>query len=248
MKYIKGTFVVVPQIYDLVGMSATSQALFMWLCVYANELGQCYPSRKKLAKNLSCSIRTVDASLNELIEQGFLKKENRISGNQKQTNLYQIHILSGGGSVEPMDFEQMGISDVDEFKFRGGVVQILHEGGANSAHRTISNELYPPIIPQRGMVKKPISTENEYSQEFETFWKLYPNKKAKFKAYQAWLKLNPGGELVEKICSAVEIHKQTDQWMNDGGIYIPHGASWLNGRRWEDEITLENNNEVFIAH
>ena len=29
--------------------------------------------------------------------------------------------------------------------------------------------------------------------------------------------------------------KKTEDWMKDGGQYIPHAATWLNGRRWEDE-------------
>lgn len=25
-------------------------------------------------------------------------------------------------------------------------------------------------------------------------------------------------------------------WTKDGGQYIPHAATWLNGKRWEDEL------------
>lgn len=27
-------------------------------------------------------------------------------------------------------------------------------------------------------------------------------------------------------------------WLKSGGQYIPHPSSWLNGRRWEDELQL----------
>jgi len=29
---------------------------------------------------------------------------------------------------------------------------------------------------------------------------------------------------------------KSEQWTKDNGQYIPHAATWLNGRRWEDEL------------
>jgi len=29
---------------------------------------------------------------------------------------------------------------------------------------------------------------------------------------------------------------QSESWNRDGGRYIPHPSTWLNGRRWEDEL------------
>ena len=40
------------------------------------------------------------------------------------------------------------------------------------------------------------------------------------------------------MIDAVEKQKKTDQWTRDGGQYIPHPATWLNQRRWEDEIPV----------
>ena len=33
--------------------------------------------------------------------------------------------------------------------------------------------------------------------------------------------------------------RRSEQWLKDGGEFIPHPASWLNGRRWEDRPTVE---------
>jgi hypothetical protein len=35
----------------------------------------------------------------------------------------------------------------------------------------------------------------------------------------------------------LERHKLGQQWQKDNGEYIPHASTWLNGRRWEDEIS-----------
>lgn len=71
---------------------------------------------------------------------------------------------------------------------------------------------------------------------FDLFWEAYPNKKAKGTAEKAWLKLKVDQTLLDIILTAIEQHKQSKEWTADGGRYIPHPASWLNARRWEDEI------------
>ena len=38
------------------------------------------------------------------------------------------------------------------------------------------------------------------------------------------------------MLSAIAKHKNTDQWKKDNGQFIPNPASWLNARRWEDEM------------
>lgn len=71
---------------------------------------------------------------------------------------------------------------------------------------------------------------------FEAFWVAYPrhtNKQAALKAFQ---RLNPDDVLMQTILKAISLQRQSDQWTRDGGQYIPHPATWLNGRRWEDEM------------
>ena len=70
----------------------------------------------------------------------------------------------------------------------------------------------------------------------EDFLALYPNKRAKEYARKAWKKLNPDSALVEVIFAAVEKQKQSPDWLKEDGKYVPMPGSWLNGRRWEDEI------------
>lgn len=72
---------------------------------------------------------------------------------------------------------------------------------------------------------------------FDRFWAAYPNKKAKDKARKAWEKLQADADLTERIMAALEQQKKSRQWTKDNGEYIPHPATWLNGRRWEDQVT-----------
>lgn len=70
---------------------------------------------------------------------------------------------------------------------------------------------------------------------FDRFWAAYPRKEAKTKARKAWAKLAPDMALCRKMADALNVQKLSEQWQRDSGRYIPLPASWLNGRRWEDE-------------
>ena len=43
-------------------------------------------------------------------------------------------------------------------------------------------------------------------------------------------------ELLGAILAAVKVHKRTEQWQREGGRFVPMAATWINQRRWEDEI------------
>lgn len=85
--------------------------------------------------------------------------------------------------------------------------------------------------------KPPISPEGQ--ARFDSFWNLYPRKDAKSKAKEAWAKLETFGvdaDLMIHILAAVENQKLTEQWNRENGRFIPMAATWINQRRWEDEV------------
>ena len=73
---------------------------------------------------------------------------------------------------------------------------------------------------------------------FERFWQAYPRKIAKASAWKAWEKIKPDDLLAERICRAVAEQSACEQWRKEGGAFIPHAATWLNGKRWEDGVTV----------
>lgn len=73
---------------------------------------------------------------------------------------------------------------------------------------------------------------------FDDFWGAYPRKVGKQDAAKAFAKLKPDAELLARMLTAITAQHQTADWQKDGGQYIPHPATWLNGKRWEDVVTL----------
>ena len=74
------------------------------------------------------------------------------------------------------------------------------------------------------------------AERFDRFWSVYPRKQGKDEARKAWNKLKPSDTLVTTILAIIEAFKQTEDWKKDKGQYVPHPATWLNGKRWEDEL------------
>jgi predicted transcriptional regulator len=83
-------------------------------------------------------------------------------------------------------------------------------------------------------------TTKNYSESFENFWKLYPRKIAKGNAEKAWEKINPDEKLVADIVAAIA--KQKPTWTDPK--FIPHPATWLNGKRWLDGVEVTTGKQL----
>ncbi|MCL5024829.1 MAG: hypothetical protein M1497_15970 [Nitrospirae bacterium] len=82
-------------------------------------------------------------------------------------------------------------------------------------------------------------TRRKLREGFSLFYEAYPKKLKKAKAWEAWQKINPENGTFELIMDALKRFKETEEWRKDSGKYVPHPTSWLNQRRWEDEIPEE---------
>ena len=74
-------------------------------------------------------------------------------------------------------------------------------------------------------------TKNIYTKEFEVFWKSYPRKIGKYaaaKSFNKEVKNTTTRILIEKARLFCEQTKDTEE------CFIPHAATWLNQRRYED--------------
>ena len=95
----------------------------------------------------------------------------------------------------------------------------------------------PPISPKG---------KTDCSDLFNRFWDAYPKHIAKQSAVKAFEKLKPDEKLLEAMLKAIEMQKESKQWEKDGGAFIPYPATWLNQRRWEDELPQVETDNVFL--
>ena len=71
------------------------------------------------------------------------------------------------------------------------------------------------------------------ASDFERFWDAYPKKRNKGTARKAFKKLK--GVSIDTLLEAIEKQKRSQDWLKDGGQYIPYPATWLNADGWENE-------------
>ena len=76
-----------------------------------------------------------------------------------------------------------------------------------------------------------------WGNQFDVFWKEYPNKAGKKPARIKWNKIEKqSAELFRAIMDGLGRAKASEGWEKEDGQYIPHPTTWLNNDRWEDEI------------
>jgi hypothetical protein len=73
---------------------------------------------------------------------------------------------------------------------------------------------------------------------FVEFWKAYPRKTNKEFAEKVFAKLKVDEALLAKMITAIYVQNKS-VWKDKEQQYIPHPSTWLNGKRWEDEIVAK---------
>lgn len=70
---------------------------------------------------------------------------------------------------------------------------------------------------------------------FDGFWSAYPRKLNKPGALKSW-----HAQAGDKIANVIlaDVQRRLADWAKDGGAYIPHPTTYLNQRRWEEQVTL----------
>lgn len=87
------------------------------------------------------------------------------------------------------------------------------------------------------------SCSNE--ETFNQFYSAYPKKVGKLEAIQAWKKINP--KLLPIILNDIKNRLNNDnRWKNKQ--YIPNPATYLNKKRWEDEIIKQPEEKTVVEH
>lgn len=125
----------------------------------------------------------------------------------------------------------------DDCAWKADFMRVCGESlGLELAPKTNGSATVPQPLPNQ---------EQEQEQEqvnpiaqpdgFADFWSAYPRKVGKGAAERAFRKSKIGKTLLPNVLKAIERARSTEQWRKDGGQFIPHPATWLNERRWEDE-------------
>ena len=82
-------------------------------------------------------------------------------------------------------------------------------------------------------------SEKDLEEFFGLFWQAYPKKVGKGYAQECFKKIKPSRKLLDTMLEAIAKQKKSDMWKRDKGQYIPNPSTWLNQKRWEDDLDGE---------
>jgi len=89
--------------------------------------------------------------------------------------------------------------------------------------------------------------DKKQAVNFDLFWSKYPKKINKATALKSFNSLKPNSQLLTKILESIDNFIETEEWKKDSGRFIPYPSTWLNNKRWEDEIIKLKKPKVFTA-
>lgn len=219
--YSRGYGMIPKMIMQDRNLHIAAKAIYAYLASFAGAASCCYPSRGKICSDLGISNDTFSKYLKQLTECGYLTVAQEKEHGRFAHNVYTLLDM-----VVPCPI----VSDTED----SGHGEMVSTSNSSKSNKN----------------KKKNSNTKGSTSGFGDFWTVYPKKKAKEAAKKAWDKLRPDEELRSIILQAVQAQINNPDWKKAGGQYIPHPASWLNGRRWEDETGQhpQQENKTFDPH
>jgi len=124
------------------------------------------------------------------------------------------------------------------------VISIVNWDIYQQTETTNDNQNDKPLTSNRQATDNKQEVKNkrikEYTSDFLQFYDAYPKHIGREPAWKAWQKLNGSRPNLSTLITKINEMKKSEDWTKDNGKFIPHPATWLNQKRWEDEgVRLE---------
>lgn len=208
-----------------------AKLLYGEISALTNKTGECTATNNYFARLFKITTKTVSRLIQNLKNSGYIRVIINYKNDSKEVRSRIIKIVGQGyfiGQKDTDENDNMGIpQNVQRYP------QNCPEGiPKNVQDNNTSNNKYTPYNPPNG--------GESYLQNFKTFWESYPKKQNKKKVENWFKRNNPSDELMKTILKKLELLKKTEQWNKNNKQFVPMPTTWLNGRRWEDEVIVEN--------
>lgn len=191
--------------------------------------GWCIKSKQNIANDLDLSKQTVITIIDTLVKKGLVvrhetTKNLRIGKFYVEAMQEKSAWIAGKGGEESFTYGCF----TDGKETVPVVKEIDHDRSRNftaSGKETLPN-IYINNNNDNNILVELIS--------FDEFWKLYPNKVGKTEAKKKWDKLSESDKLkIKQTIDSFVKHKPFEKYNH------PNPTTYLNQKRWEDEINVE---------
>ena len=170
------------------------------------------------------------------------------AGNQYFADLYEVDKNTVSGWIGQL--KTRGYITV-QLEYKEGTKQILKSYiriNGEGIHKIIDTSLQKDGYPINEIIEVNKTINNTFNNTvnnkdyFSQFWDFYPRKAGKEAARKAWNNLQPNEELMALIANNIQERIDKGEWRKDNKSYILHASTFLNQKRWEDEV-LEKQHE-----
>ena len=212
-------------------------ALYLMTCPHANMIGIYHCPVMYMAHETGLGFEGASKGLARLMQEGFCTYDEA----SETVFVCRMVVHQVGESLKEADnrvsgirkeWEKIAVSSMKKAFF--DLYKVAYFLPSESKGLARGSKAPPKQLTGTGQEQdknKPLQTG------FADFWSVYPNRTAKANAEKAWAKLNPDDSLKTKILEAVSVQRQSPSWTAENGRFVPHGATYLNQRRWEDEAS-----------
>jgi|TARA_B110000902_G_C14153443_1_gene530424 hypothetical protein len=183
-----------------------ARLLFAEITALCNKEGYCWASNQYFAELYQVDKTTVSGWIGQLKARGYLTVQLQYKKGSKQ--ILNRYIKINGE----------GIDEITKTSFQKDVDPIDQKTKVNTKTNTKTN----------------ITVNNV--DDFDSFWKFYPRKASKDAARKAWIKLRPDVHVMQMIADNVKERVEKGEWRKDNQSFILHASTYLNQKRWEDEV------------
>lgn len=234
----------------------TDKVLMLSIAHHMNsKTGTAWPAMETLALHAGVHERSAQRALRRLEEAGELTVSLRSGGSRDgryRTNVYAFPRMVAEASnpstevasMPPLDenrevalappLNQAEVASMPPLEGSRGGVWVPAEVASMPPEQEENKENTSRAMPsvQDDPVNLLDARRERLEREFEEFWSAYPRHDARKNAFKAWAKLTQSKR--DAAMDAVDRYARQVRRNRTEKRFIPYGATWLNGERWDD--------------
>lgn len=204
-------------------LTPNAKLLYGEITALCNAKGYCWASNNYFAELYGVSRDTASRWVRSLVARGYIKSEVIYEEGTKIIKERRLRLTT------PIDknsdtYSQNRLYPIDKNDDRVSTKKSIPIVKNDLENNTVNNKLN--------------ITDNILS-DFEILWSLYPNKKGKPAALKAYEKAVKKGTTFEEVQKGILAFKAECEIRKTETRYIPHGSTWFNQERWNDEYNTE---------
>jgi uncharacterized protein YdaU (DUF1376 family) len=215
---------------DTLHLSMLEHGAYLKLLMYCwDQQGPAPDDDRKLAGICNARSKEEVTAVRAILEEFFVLMDGGWYNKRLEAELHKAEIASDQARIR-------GRMSAEARRQKYGTAQPRNALETLSiVSRKAPESLPNPPTPSPSPIEKPPLPPKGGDVKFAEFWSSYPKKVGKGAAEKAWATAKVNGHHAE-VMASLEKQKKSEQWQRDGGQFIPNPATWINQRRWEDEL------------